>query len=103
MSLVNRDIKELKSSLIYIYDKLSNQSTVQVGLNAFKKLVINNSIKPQKMNLIIYEISEYIKKLNGEEKKEALILIPVFFQNKVCFSYLHKILSILLESISYKT
>jgi hypothetical protein len=97
------NFNEIRARLINIYDKISNQSTLQVGLELFRILIKDSFNTKDKCLFIIKEVGDYTKKLNGVEKKEALILIPIFFQNPHSINYLLKILSILSDNINHTT
>ncbi len=97
------NFNEIRTRLINVYDKISNQSTLQVGLELFRILIKDSFNTKDKCLFIIKEVGDYTKKLNGVEKKEALILIPIFFQNPHSLNYLFKIVSILSDNINHTT
>ena len=96
-------LNEIRGKLINIYDKISHQNTLQVGLELFKILIRDSFDSKDKCLLIIKEVGDYTKKLNGVEKKEALILIPIFFQNPHCLNHIPRILQILSDNINHTT
>ena len=95
-------LTELRARLVNIYDKISRQSTLQVGLELFKNLIRDTYTK-DKCLFIIKELSDYTKKLNGIEKKESLILLPLMFISQQYINYLPKILLILSDNINHTT
>ena len=95
-------LTELRARLINIYDKISRQSTLQVGLDLFKNLIRDTYTK-DKCLFIIKELSDYTKKLNGIEKKESLILLPLMLISQQYINYLPKILLILSDNINHTT
>ena len=97
---MNSSIREY---LINIYDKLSHKSTLLNGIALFRYLIKKEFYTFEKCNYIIKEISEQTNKLNGEEKKECLILLPYFFINDTSLKYLKKILYILFSQINHTT
>ena len=97
---MNSSIREY---LINIYDKLSHKSTLLNGIALFRYLIKKEFYTLEKCNYIIKEISEQTNKLNGEEKKECLILLPYFFINDTSLKYLKKILYILFSQINHTT
>ncbi len=96
-------LNEIRGKLINIYDKISHQNTLQVGLELFKILIRDSFDSKDKCLFIIKEVGDYTKKLNGVEKKEALILIPIFFQNPHCLNHIPRILQILSDNINHTT
>lgn len=93
----------IRDYLINIYDKLSHKSTLLNGIALFKYLIKKEFYVNDKCNYIIKELAEQTNKLNGEDKKECLILLPYFFLNQISFKYLTKILYILFSQINHTT
>lgn len=93
----------IRDYLINIYDKLSHKSTLLNGIALFKYLIKKEFYVSDKCNYIIKELSEQTNKLNGEDKKECLILLPYFFLNQISLKYLTKILYILFSQINHTT
>ena len=93
----------IRDYLINIYDKLSHKSTLLNGIALFKYLIKKEFYVNDKCNYIIKEITEQTNKLNGEDKKECLILLPYFFLNQISLKYLTKILYILFSQINHTT
>ena len=93
----------IRDYLINIYDKLSHKSTLLNGIALFKYLIKKEFYVNDKCNYIIKELSEQTNKLNGEDKKECLILLPYFFLNQISLKYLTKILYILFSQINHTT
>ena len=81
----------IRDYLINIYDKLSHKSTLLNGIALFKYLIKKEFYVNDKCNYIIKELTEQTNKLNGEDKKECLILLPYFFINQTSLKYLTKI------------
>ena len=86
---MNNSIREY---LINIYDKLSHKSTLLNGLALFRYLIKKEFYSLDKCNYIIKEVLEQTNKLNGESKKECLLLLPYFFINQTSLKYIKKIL-----------
>ena len=97
---MNNSIREY---LINIYDKLSHKSTLLNGIALFKYLIKKEFYVNEKCNYIIKELTEQTNKLNGEDKKECLILLPYFFLHQTSLNYLTKILHILFSQINHTT
>ena len=97
---MNSSIREY---LINIYDKLSHKSTLLNGIALFRYLIKKEFYSVEKCNYIIKEILEQTNKLNGEDKKECLILLPYFFINQTSLKYIKKILNILFVQINHTT
>ena len=93
----------IRDYLINIYDKLSHKSTLLNGIALFKYLIKKEFYVNDKCNYIIKELTEQTNKLNGEDKKECLILLPYFFLNQISLKYLTKILYILFSQINHTT
>ena len=93
----------IRDYLINIYEKLSHKSTLLNGIALFKYLIKKEFYLDDKCNYIIKELYEQTNKLNGEEKKECLILLPYFFINQISLKYLTKILNILFTQINHTT
>ena len=93
----------IRDYLINIYDKLSHKSTLLNGIALFRYLIKKEFNTSEKCNFIIKEILEQTNKLNGEEKKECLILLPYFFINQISLKYIKKILYILFIQINHTT
>lgn len=93
----------IRDYLINIYDKLSHKSTLLNGIALFKYLIKKEFYVNDKCNYIIKELAEQTNKLNGEDKKECLILLPYFFLNQISLKYLSKILYILYSQINHTT
>jgi hypothetical protein len=93
----------IRDYLINIYDKLSHKSTLLNGIALFKYLIKKEFYVNDKCNYIIKELAEQTNKLNGEDKKECLILLPYFFLNQISLKYLTKILYILFSQINHTT
>ena len=93
----------IRDYLINIYDKLSHKSTLLNGIALFRYLIKKEFYSVDKCNFIIKEILEQTNKLNGEEKKECLILLPYFFINQTSLKYIKKILYILFIQINHTT
>ena len=93
----------IRDYLINIYDKLSHKSTLLNGIALFRYLIKKEFYSTEKCNYIIKEIFEQINKLNGEDKKECLVLLPYFFINQTSLKYIKKILNILLAQINHTT
>ena len=93
----------IRDYLINIYDKLSHKSTLLNGIALFKYLIKKEFYVSDKCNYIIKELSEQTNKLNGEDKKECLILLPYFFLTQISLKYLTKILYILFSQINHTT
>ena len=93
----------IRDYLINIYDKLSHKSTLLNGIALFKYLIKKEFYVDDKCNYIIKELTEQTNKLNGEDKKECLILLPYFFINQTSLKYLTKILHILFSQINHTT
>ena len=93
----------IRDYLINIYDKLSHKSTLLNGIALFKYLIKKEFYLDDKCNYIIKELTEQTNKLNGEDKKECLILLPYFFINQISLKYLTKILNILFTQINHTT
>ena len=93
----------IRDYLINIYDKLSHKSTLLNGIALFKYLIKKEFYVDDKCNYIIKELTEQTNKLNGEDKKECLILLPYFFLNQISLKYLTKILYILFSQINHTT
>ena len=91
----------IRDYLINIYDKLSHKSTLLNGIALFKYLIKKEFYVNDKCNYIIKELTEQTNKLNGEDKKECLILLPYFFINQTSLKYLTKILNILFSQINH--
>ena len=97
---MNNSIREY---LINIYDKLSHKSTLLNGLALFRYLIKKEFYTSDKCHYIIKEVLEQTNKLNGESKKECLLLLPYFFINQTSLKYIKKILYILLAQINHTT
>ena len=97
---MNNSIREY---LINIYDKLSHKSTLLNGLALFRYLIKKEFYSLDKCNYIIKEVLEQTNKLNGESKKECLLLLPYFFINQTSLKYIKKILYILFAQINHTT
>ena len=97
---MNNSIREY---LINIYDKLSHKSTLLNGIALFRYLIKKEFYTFDKCNYIIKEVLEQTNKLNGEDKKECLVLLPYFFLNQTSLKYLKKILNILFVQINHTT
>ena len=93
----------IRDYLINIYDKLSHKPTLLNGIALFRYLIKKEFYTVDKCNFIIKEILEQTNKLNGEEKKECLILLPYFFINQTSLKYIKKILYILFIQINHTT
>ena len=93
----------IRDYLINIYDKLSHKSTLLNVIALFKYLIKKEFYVNDKCNYIIKELTEQTNKLNGEDKKECLILLPYFFINQTSLKYLTKILHILFSQINHTT
>jgi hypothetical protein len=93
----------IRDYLINIYDKLSHKSTLLNGIALFKYLIKKEFYVNEKCNYIIKELTEQTNKLNGEDKKECLILLPYFFIHQTSLNYLTKILHILFSQINHTT
>ena len=101
MSINNNNNNLIRSQLLNIFSKLSNKSTLNVGLELFKNLLFEYYPYKSSINFIIKEIHDYSKK--DYNKKESLILLPLFFQTDNSINFLPKILNILNDNISFKT
>ena len=101
MSINNNNNNLIRSQLLNIFSKLSNKSTLNVGLELFKSLLFEYYPYKSSINFIIKEIHDYSKK--DYNKKESLILLPLFFQTDNSINFLPKILNILNDNISFKT
>ena len=97
---MNNSIREY---LINIYDKLSHKSTLLNGIALFRYLIKKEFYTFDKCNYIIKEVLEQTNKLNGEDKKECLVLLPYFFLNQTSLKYIKKILNILFVQINHTT
>ena len=93
----------IRDYLINIYDKLSHKATLLNGIALFKYLIKKEFYVDDKCNYIIKEINEQTNKLNGDDKKECLILLPYFFLHQTSLKYLTKILHILFSQINHTT
>ena len=93
----------IRDYLINIYDKLSHKATLLNGIALFKYLIKKEFYVDDKCNYIIKELTEQTNKLNGEDKKECLILLPYFFIHQTSLQYLTKILHILFSQINHTT
>ena len=93
----------IRDYLINIYDKLSRKATLLNGIALFKYLIKKEFYVNEKCNYIIKELTEQTHKLNGEDKKECLILLPYFFIHQTSLKYLTKILHILFSQINHTT
>ena len=95
----NDDSRYIYLSLLNIYEKISKQSTIFVGLELFRQLIKDYIADTHHMNVILNEIYDYSKKLRGEDKKEPLTLLPIIIQYKQGYQYLNKILAIITVNI----
>ena len=93
----------IRDYLINIYDKLSRKATLLNGIALFKYLIKKEFYVNEKCNYIIKELNEQTNKLNGEDKKECLILLPYFFIHQISLKYITKILYILFSQINHTT
>ena len=93
----------IRDYLINIYDKLSHKATLLNGIALFKYLIKKEFYVNEKCNYIIKELNEQTNKLNGEDKKECLILLPYFFIHQISLKYITKILYILFSQINHTT
>ena len=95
----NDDSRYIYLSLLNIYEKISKQSTILVGLELFRQLIKDYISDTHHMNVILNEIYDYSKKLKGKDKKEPLTLLPIIIQYKQGYLYLNKILAIITVNI----
>ena len=97
---INEENRYINLCLLNIYDKISNQATLNIGVELFRQLLKDYISENQRMNYILSEIYDYSRKLKGEDKKEPLTLLPIILQNKKGTVYLSKILNIIAGNIT---
>lgn len=97
---INEENKYINLCLLNIYDKISNQATLYIGIELFRQLLKDYISENRRMNYILSEIYDYSRKLKGEDKKEPLTLLPIILQNKKGTVYLSKILHIIAGNIT---
>ena len=97
---INEENRYINLCLLNIYDKISNQATLNIGVELFRQLLKDYISENQRMNYILSEIYDYSRKLKGEDKKEPLTLLPIILQNKQGTVYLSKILNIIAGNIT---
>lgn len=97
---INEENRYINLCLLNIYDKISNQATLYIGVELFRQLLKDYISENQRMNYILSEIYDYSRKLKGEDKKEPLTLLPIILQNKQGTVYLSKILNIIAGNIT---
>ena len=97
---INEENRYINLCLLNIYDKISNQATLYIGVELFRQLLKDYISENQRMNYILSEIYDYSRKLKGEDKKEPLTLLPIILQNKQGTIYLSKILNIIAGNIT---
>lgn len=93
--------ENIKYNMNTIFNKISNNSTINVGYEMLKKLV-NESPNDNKMSVILQCISEHINSLKRNEKKESIKLLSVICaatKSKNIHPFLSRILTILQMNI----
>ena len=97
---INEENRYINLCLLNIYDKISNQATLNIGVELFRQLLKDYISENQRMNYILSEIYDYSRKLKGEDKKEPLTLLPIIKKKKKGTVYLSKILNIIAGNIT---